>query len=164
VISVTGLLGPLSFQPTGSTYRTETSIEGPLFAPGAAIAVTAPGDEVPGFSVSAVGVVPFDEEIDLITIEDDVDTEVTWTAASSGRVQLALRLGWHGGPCTDMILCEADDTAGSLVIAGELVTQFPYPSRMTWTGCLSGSGTVWPHSQPTLSPGPAPWPHSAATT
>jgi len=125
VITVTGLLGPLTFQPTDTGYRTDTALDESLFATGAAIGVDAPGDEVPGFSLSAVGVAPFDDEIDLITIEDDVDTEVTWTPASSGRVQLALRLGWHGGPFTDMILCEADDV-GSLVISGELISQFPY--------------------------------------
>jgi len=124
-IEVSGLSGPLAFEPTASGYRTVTSIDGDLFGPGASIGVEAPGDQVPGFSLSAKGVAPFDDAIESITLEDGADALVTWTAASSGRIQLALRLGWHGGPFTDLLLCETDDV-GSLVIPGELISQFPY--------------------------------------
>lgn len=124
-IAVTGLLGPLSFEPAENGYRTETSIEGDLFEPGAEISVQAPGHEVPGFSLSATAVGPFEEEVDFIAIEDDVDEVITWTPGSHGRFQVALRLGWHGGPFTDLLLCEGADV-GSLTIPGSLIAQFPY--------------------------------------
>lgn len=124
-IAVTGLRGALGFEPTASGYQTESSIEGDLFDPGASIQVEAPGDEVPGFSLSATGVEPFEDEIDVISLEDGVDEVVSWTPASSGRIQLALRLGWHGAPFTDMLLCETEDV-GSLVVPGSLISQFPY--------------------------------------
>lgn len=124
-IEVSGLRGPLAFEPTASGYRTVTTIEGDLFDPDATIVADAAGGEVPGFSLSTTGVQPFEDEIELIALEDDVDAVVTWNAASSGRIQLALRLGWHGAPFTDMLLCETDDT-GSLVIPGALISRFPY--------------------------------------
>ncbi len=125
VIEVTGLRGSLSFAPTATGYRTDSSIDGDLFDPGASIHVEAPGDEVPGFSLSATGVAAFEDDLDYISLEDGVDAVITWTPASSGRIQLALRLGWHGAPFTDMLLCETDDV-GSLVVPGSLISQFPY--------------------------------------
>jgi hypothetical protein len=60
-------------------------------------------------------------------------------ATGAPRIQLALRVGWHGAPYEMMLLCESPDD-GELTIPRQLIAQlpafggvglFPWPSSMT---------------------------------
>jgi hypothetical protein len=138
-IEVTGLAQELAFQRMEGYYLPVPDVTGDLFEAGAEITATAAGDAVQAFSVAATGVAPLEADRVTLELEDDVDEIVTWTAAASGRIQLALRTGWHGAPYETQLLCETDDD-GSLTIPGELITQmppfggvglFPHPSTLS---------------------------------
>jgi hypothetical protein len=131
-ITVTGLRDELRFVPGEFGYVAEPKLpfEEDIFEDGAAIEVSAPGDEVAGFDLSATGVVPLVHDLDLefdvtLVIEDGVDEVVRWIPESSGSVQIALQVGWHGAPYEALLLCEAEDEAGELVIPGSLIERFP---------------------------------------
>ena len=124
-IAVSGLLAPLSFVAGDSGYSVDSDLGDDYYIPGAAIRASAAGDEVGGFAVDVVGVVPFSSSTTLVSLYDDTDAVVTWEGAGDGRVQLALRLGWHGGPTMDMLLCESADD-GEHTIPGALIAHFPY--------------------------------------
>ena len=71
-----------------------------------------------------------DLEFDVtLVIEDGVDEVIRWTPESSGRVQLALQVGHHGAPYEALMVCEADDADGEIVVPGSLVTRFPQRSN-----------------------------------
>jgi len=128
-ITVTGLEESLSFVPGSYWYDAEPFPGGvDLFATGAAISASAPGDVSEGFSLSATGVAPLQAEFPVtLELEDNVDKPITWTAAGDSRIQLALLVGWHGAPYQAMLLCETEDD-GSLTIPGSLIAQFPRAS------------------------------------
>lgn len=123
-ITVTGLAAPLTFVPSTWGYESQPAQPADLFGTGAAITVSAPGDDAPGFTLTATGVAPLVADLTYLTLEDGVDVEVTWEPAQSGRVQLMLLAGWHGAPWEAMLLCESDDD-GVLTIPGDLVTAMP---------------------------------------
>jgi len=126
-IAVTGLHAPLSFQfgAYGYVVDSELDIADELFDDGVAISASAPGAEVDGFTLTVSGVAPLETDVEYVELWDGVDAEVTWTPAGHGWIQLALRLGWHGSPATDVLLCETADD-GSLTIPGELASAMPY--------------------------------------
>ncbi len=126
-IAVSGLLAPVSFVPGEHGYSVDSDLshDDDYYTPGAVITASAPGAEVGGFSVDVVGVAPFVSSTTTVSLHDDTDAVVTWEGEGDGRVQLALRLGWHGGPTMDMLLCETVDD-GELTIPGALITRFPY--------------------------------------
>jgi hypothetical protein len=128
-ITVTGLHEALSFVPGTYWYSPEPFPgSADLFATGAAITASAPGDVSEGFSLSATGVTPLEAAFPVtLEIEDNVDEQISWTAEQSGRIQLALLVGWHGAPFEAMLLCETEDD-GSLTIPGSLIAQFPRAS------------------------------------
>ncbi len=128
-ITVTGLTQQLSFVagPYGYTPQPSPGSDD-LFTPGATITATAVGEVTEGFSLTARGVAPLVASFPTtLVIEDGVDKQIDWTAASDGRIQLALRVGWHGAAYEALLLCETEDD-GSLTIPGSLITQFPQPS------------------------------------
>jgi hypothetical protein len=128
-ISVTGTNEPVGFVPGQYWYDVNPSPTGAdLFDEGAAITVSAPGDVTPGFTLGATGVAPLEASFPVtLELQDGVDKEITWTAEASGRIQLALQVGWHGAPYEALLLCETDDD-GSLTVPGALITQFPRAS------------------------------------
>jgi hypothetical protein len=132
-ITVTGLLEPLRFVPGKLGYTAEPPLpadDQDLFGDTASIAATAPGADAPAFSLSASGVVPLVPDLDLefdvtLVIEDGVDEVIRWEPESSGGVQLALQVGWHGAAYEALLVCEAEDEAGELVVPGSLISRFP---------------------------------------
>ena len=130
-IAVTGLNEELRFVPNEFGYRTEPDkLPEDLFDAAAAIEATAAGDDAPAFTLSVEGVAPLMPDLDLdfdvtLVIEDDVDEVIRWIPESSGRVQLGLQVGWHGAAYEALLVCEADDAAGELVVPGSLIERFP---------------------------------------
>lgn len=129
VIAIAGLREALEFVPNTSWYDAEPLPgSADLFDTGAAITASAPGDVSDGFTLAANGVAPLEAEFPVtLELEDGVDEEITWTAAGSGRIQLALLVGWHGAPYEAMLLCETEDD-GSLTVPGSLISEFPRAS------------------------------------
>jgi hypothetical protein len=129
-ISIAGLDAPLRFDWFNAGYLSDPpSPPEELFSDGAAITASAPGAEAPAFSIAVTGVADLEADLDLedghtLTIEDGVDEVVRWTAAGSGRIQLALLVGHHGSPYEALLVCESEDD-GELVVPGSLVSLFP---------------------------------------
>jgi hypothetical protein len=133
-ITITGATEALAFTSGEFGYQPDPDIPpADLFADDAAVSATAPGDEAPGFTLAAAGVPPLVADLDLesdvtLVLEDGVSREVRWTAESRGTIQVGLQVGWHGAVYEALMVCESDDD-GSLVIPGELVSQFPRASN-----------------------------------
>lgn len=128
-MTVTGLREPMSLVPGQYWYVPEPYPTGAnLFDDDAVITVTAPGDVTGGFTLTASGVPFLVADVGFsVDLEDGVDEVITWTAEGSGRIQLALRIGWHLAPPEGLMLCETDDD-GELTIPGDLISQLPRPS------------------------------------
>lgn len=123
-ITVTGLRQALAFEPSAFGYTPSPPPPDELFADGATIGVSAAGAAVGGFSVALTGPAQLVAPFQNLTLVDGEPATVTWTAAGSGRIQVALVVGWHGAPWEAMLLCETVDD-GELVIPGALVTALP---------------------------------------
>jgi hypothetical protein len=142
-ITVTGLREPMSLVSDGNWYMPDPYPSGPdLFAPGAEIAATAPGDVTGAFALTARGVAPLVASVgSAIEVEDGVDETITWTAENDGRIRLALRIGWHIRPPEGLLTCDTDDD-GELVIPGELIAALPRQTgagepHYSWMGRVS---------------------------
>ena len=123
VITVSGLKQPLSFTPINGNY--DSPFPGQeLFDSGDPITVTAAGGDVAAFSASLVGVATLQTEIQSVGLEPGVDETITWTAEGSGRIQVALVVGWHLDAYEALLLCETEDS-GSLTIPGTLISELP---------------------------------------
>jgi hypothetical protein len=146
-ITVNGLRRPLVFQPSEFGYvPSDTAWPIDLFTDEAIVTASAPGAAgVPAFAVTARGVSPLAANLGTLVLEDSADEVVRWTAAPGAgatgapRIQLALRVGWHGAPYQMMLLCESADD-GELTIPRQLIAQlppfggvglFPWPSNVT---------------------------------
>ncbi len=125
-ITVTGLAQALQFTPGNGGYD-RPSLTGNLFDNGDAITVTAAGDDIAAFSANLTGVAPLEMTTTSVSFENPVDQQITWVAENSGRIQLALIVGWHLAPYEALVLCETDDD-GSLTITGNLISQVPRQS------------------------------------
>lgn len=129
-IEVDGLLVELAFVPTAlGTYDLEPWPPPDIFADDATITVTAAGDETAAFVMQTRGVPPLGGgPLYGVELEDGVDEEITWPAASGdAEIQLLLRVGWHGAPVEAVLVCETADD-GSLTIPGALITALPRSS------------------------------------
>ncbi len=137
-ITVTGLKQPLAFVRGGFGYEpTPAPGTADLFDAGDPIAITAPGAAIGGFDVALTGVAELTAATQSLTLVDGQPADVTWTAAGSGRVQLALLVGWHGAPWEALLLCETADD-GALTIPGALVAALPRAS----SGLESHTSTI----------------------
>ncbi len=127
-ITVTGLRAaaqPFVFQPGDFGYTPPAAAPEDLFADDATLTIRAPGAATPGFEVTLGGVAPLVAPFQNLTLVDGEDASYTWTASSGGaRVQLALVVGWHGGPPRALLLCETDDD-GALTVPGSLIAALP---------------------------------------
>ena len=92
----------LEFEATddGYTFPFNDTPKGDFFEDDAVVTATAPGDEVPGFSLSASGVPPLETamEFSFVWMTMGEEHSFTWTAKDAGKVQIAVRDGWHGEP------------------------------------------------------------------
>jgi hypothetical protein len=134
-IQVTGLLDPLRFVPGELGYTSDPDLPPEdLFDDGAAIEVTAAGADAPAFALEATGVAPLEADLDLefdttLVLEDGVDREIRWTPGSGdAQVQIALQVGHHGAAYEALLVCEADDADGELVIPGDVIASLPRQS------------------------------------
>jgi hypothetical protein len=141
-IELTGLLTDFTLVPTDYGYSIDPYPEGgDYFASDAAIVASAAGDDVEAFTMVSRGVAPLIAPAAMqIDLHSGQAFELTWTPDSDGaRIQLALRIGWHGAPYRQMLLCETEDD-GSLTIPVALIDRLPdfggpdlfqHPSEMT---------------------------------
>jgi hypothetical protein len=128
-ITVTGLRVPLSFEPGPFGYSPTPQPPNDLFAPGATLVVSAPGDVTPAFSATVTAPSPLEAPFQNVTLVDGVDTTITWTAGDGGprSIQLMFVVGWHGAPAEALLVCETDDD-GSHTIPGSLISSLPRAS------------------------------------
>jgi hypothetical protein len=126
-ITVTGLKQPLSFVVKSFGYEPQPFPPDDLFDAGDDITIDAPGAAIGGFHVALRGTAPLAVPTQQLVLTDGRAAEVAWTAAGSGRVQLALLVGWHGAPWEAMLLCETADD-GALTIPAALVSALPRAS------------------------------------
>ncbi|MBN2357924.1 MAG: hypothetical protein JXR83_00625 [Deltaproteobacteria bacterium] len=127
-IAVTGLVQALSFVPSTWGYEPTPQPGLDLFAAGALISASAPGEVAPGFSLEVTGVAPLVTQATSLTLIDGIDATVAWTPEHDGRIQLALLVGFHGAPYEALLLCESDDD-GELTVPGALIGQLPRPQN-----------------------------------
>lgn len=126
-VTVDGGPSPMALEPSESNFYTSGESRGDLFADGDDLTVTVEGAATfPAVTLHARGVAALDTTpLPVLELHGDLPATFTWTAGpAGGRVQVALRLGWHGTPWQTMILCETDDD-GSLEIPGAVVAAMP---------------------------------------
>lgn len=126
VITVSGLRQRLVFRPMLDGYRPESLPPEELFDSGARIRVTAPGDQVPGFTAELGGVPRLQVDFARIALHADRDTRLLWTAAGVGRVAAILAVGPPAAPFSSLLLCETEDY-GALTIPAALAARLPRP-------------------------------------
>jgi hypothetical protein len=128
-ITVTGLRAPLTFEPGTFGYTPTPAPPEDLFAPGATLTISAPGDVTPAFSTTVTAPAPLEAPFQNLTLVDGVDTTVTWTAGDGGprSIQLMLVVGWHGAPPEALLVCETADD-GAHTLPGSLISQLPRAS------------------------------------
>lgn len=131
-ITITGLVQPMTLTWTGDYYAQSFFPMGDLFAPGAAIGVTAAGDEVSGFGATVAGVTAIAPDLDgschnELHVTRGEDLAVTWPDAVAGT-RVMLRLpgpnNGHGMPPRAVIECEGPDTGG-FVVPASLIDVLP---------------------------------------
>jgi hypothetical protein len=127
-ITASGLLVELAFVDQGGGYYgvDPEPVTTDLFADDATITFSAEGDVTPAFDVTVGGVAPLVGGPYTISFNEPLDDiDVTWEQAPGGaRVQLLLRVGWHGGPIEASMVCESEDD-GLITIPATLARQLP---------------------------------------
>lgn len=131
LVTVTGLSstsGPvdLELRPVANNYQNPANVTlaYPAFAEGQVIALSAAGDLLPGFTVSAPGVGPLtllDTDLRLVAGQD---LGLRWSAPADSTlatVSIKLDISHHGGT-KGKIECEATDD-GALDIPGAMISQ-----------------------------------------
>lgn len=138
---------------TAGRYRVDTGVPEDLFGPGASVTATAPGGEVTGFTVSALGVAPLEIPSPAVPMSPNTPVVVSWTPADTGsRIQILLVSGpHHPSKPLAAILCDLPDNAGMVAIAAGLVTGF-LERTYVWNRFSSitryRTGSIAPHSDP----------------
>jgi hypothetical protein len=144
-ITITGLREAAVFTPSEFGY-TGPTLPADMFADDATIHVSAAGDDLAAFTADVGGVAPLITELTgLIELHDGADETIRWTADAGGaRIQIALYLGWHGSPWTDLLICETADD-GELTIPSALIEQFPYfeGGLFQWPSWISRFRRAW---------------------
>jgi hypothetical protein len=127
-VTVEGLAGEVSMQPTTSNDYYHTSLPHPGFEPGSEIRLVASGGELDGFTLYGTGVDPLElpAGAETWTIARGSATAITWTApvtqleADDGaHVTISINVDQHGvSPVT--LICEVGDT-GSFTIESSFI-------------------------------------------
>lgn len=124
-VTVEGMETPLEVEPNGLTLTYSQIVNDPYpgFVAGAEITLTAAGDDLEPFTLTASGVGQIESDETEILVERDSPTALTWEAPESegsSRVHIKLDLTVHG---TNMgwIECDVPDT-GAFEIPADLVT------------------------------------------
>jgi len=93
------------------------------------IKAEAPGNSFSQFSIETKGsdaLVTSIKESNNIKLSDDKDTTVSWTPKGGGTIRLLLNFGWHQAPPDAIIVCEAEDSQGEIVIPKSIIKESPY--------------------------------------
>lgn len=127
-ITITGTTPSLALTYAGQgQYFANADPPADVFAKGASLAITAAGGELAAFTATLTGVGDLADTFGAVALVDGASTTVNWTPAGDGsRIELVLQLGWHANPPEAVIFCQAPDSAGAIVIASEIVKDFPY--------------------------------------
>ena len=117
--------------------------EGDLFDEGSVITATAPGNEVPGFTISGLGVARVETPLSCPPSLDAAQPLViTWTpSGGAGTVAFSLQSGNHAAQFS-RIVCETEDT-GQLVVDASLLTPFLEDWHPVWSWTLSRQAQTW---------------------
>jgi hypothetical protein len=123
---VTGLSTAISEAPNGITvdYNETFTDPYPGFDVGAAITLTAAGDEAQGFTLNGEGVGLLTSSAETVDVVEGSPVDLTWNesgASTHSSVDVHLTVNAHGGTAA-WIQCAADDT-GSFSIPADIVQQ-----------------------------------------
>jgi hypothetical protein len=146
-ITVTGLREPVTLTPTPYGYDSPI-LPADFFADDAAIHVSAAGGDIPAFAADVGGVVPLVHQIagKYVELNDGEDETIRWTPGSGdARIQVALYLGWHGMPWTDLLICETADD-GELVIPSATIDPMSYlegAALFQWPSWIARYRRAW---------------------
>ncbi len=127
-ITITGGAATVNLDYVGNgLYAAATAPPADAFAKGATLTVSAAGADIAAFSATVTGVGDLSDSFGEIALRDGSSTTINWAPAGDGStVEVVLQLGWHGNPPEAVLYCAAPDSAGTIVIASELVVDFPY--------------------------------------
>ena len=121
-VTVTGLKVPVSMEPNATAGYADTTVPLPMFDPGAQIDLTAAGDVLEGFSMTAWGVEELEVPEQLLTMTKGAPLDVSWTPWDGpARLYMLLNVDQHGNSPGSLI-CDVPDT-GSYTIDAELITK-----------------------------------------
>jgi hypothetical protein len=125
VVEIAGFLKPVSMKPVvpGNNYFVSGDVDFPHpgFEPGAAAVLTAPGGDLPGFTLRGTGVAKLELTEGAFELERGKPFKVAWTAGDidAARVRVTLRVDQHGNSPVTMTCISKDD--GELEVAAALV-------------------------------------------
>ena len=128
----------LSFGASYGYSSTDQQL-GDLFDPGDPVTLVASGGEVPAFELAASGTTPVVSESivdDKLALANGSDATFRWTPADAGaRVRLTINANnqGHGAPYAAILVCDAADADGSLVIPRAMIEAFP--ATQAWEFC-----------------------------
>jgi hypothetical protein len=118
-ITITGLRQPATLTPSEFGY-VAPSMPPDMFADDAMIHIAAAGGPITGFSADMRGVAPLEDSPQQVVLHDGEDHAIHWKPVpGDARIEVALYLGWHGAPWTDLLICETADD-GELVIPAQV--------------------------------------------
>jgi hypothetical protein len=127
-VTVTGLKAAVTATPDDTAwYSVVPDPPADMFGAGAAISVAAAGDAVPAFEAHVAGVADMEPGWPgTLQMEDGKPLPIAWPVKGDGaRVEVAIQIGWHGKPPTDIIWCEADEASGGVEVPAAFVGMFP---------------------------------------
>lgn len=125
-VTITGLAESVVLEPNAVDTYSTTDVPLPLFAPGAAIALSAAGgDGVTGFELSAFGVPDLVVPQDEIELARDTSLTLAWDAIPAAwRMTVAVNIDQHGNsPVT--LICDVSESEvdGSITVPASLINQ-----------------------------------------
>jgi hypothetical protein len=108
----------------GSYTNGATTIPHPGVAVGSVVTLTAPGDALPGFSLTTRGVEAIAVDQTAVELVRDQAFTVTWTPGTepSARVRMVLDLAHHGGIAASLD-CDGLGDDGSFALPATMVTR-----------------------------------------
>lgn len=111
-----------------------------LFAPGDDITVRAPGDELPGFDLTARLPAPIEVlDVDALQLRAGVPLTIRWRPAGDGdrvRVILGADFG-HAQWRTVLVECDLPDDAGAVTIPQPMIDELAHRSHWQCGACLA---------------------------
>jgi hypothetical protein len=129
-VSFSGLLIPVVMTPmkTGTnvlyTALIPSNTAYPPYTVGAALGLTAAGEDYPGFTLAGVGIQPLEAVAgQTLNVDKNQALTIKWVAppsAGAGRIRLNMDIAHHGGVAAE-IHCDLPDT-GTVTIPAPLIT------------------------------------------